>query len=109
MDSHTEPYYRLMQALEDEMRRLGLWETCPPAEEALNSVFPFCYDTLEFTQWLQWIFIPRTRSIMDRGMPMPARSEIQPLAEMAYAEMESVDTRVLLRLIGDFDRMINEG
>ena len=38
-----------------------------------------------------------------------AKSGIAPLAETAFAEMEGVDTTVLLRLIGDFDRLINEG
>ncbi|HIP52441.1 MAG TPA: YqcC family protein [Chromatiales bacterium] len=109
MNSTTEPYYRLMQALEDEMRRLDLWETSPPSAEVLESVVPFCYDTLEFTQWLQWVFVPKTRAIMDRGMPLPAKSEIAPLAEMSFAEMEEIDTDALLALISDFDRMINEG
>ncbi len=108
MNSSTEPYYRLMQALEDEMRRLDLWESYPPPAEALDSVVPFCYDTLEFTQWLQWVFVPRTRAIMDRGMPLPAKSDISPLAEMTFAEMEDVDTDALLALIGEFDRLINE-
>ena len=39
--------------IEAEMRKAGLWESQPPPREALTSRQPFCYDTLNFSQWLQ--------------------------------------------------------
>jgi uncharacterized protein YqcC (DUF446 family) len=35
----------------------GWWDEVPPSIEALSSVEPFSVDTLDFEQWLQWIFL----------------------------------------------------
>lgn len=45
----------LLSELEDELRQLGWWEQQAPSAQALQSQQPFCVDTLEFSQWLQWI------------------------------------------------------
>ena len=65
------------------MERLSLWEASPPSEEALNSQQPFCIDTLEFTQWLQWILIPRLEALLKTNIPLPDSSDIHPYAEEA--------------------------
>ena len=94
-----------MQALEKELRRLGLWQASPPSPEALASQMPFCFDTLAFTEWLQWVFIPRTRAVIDHGGPLPEHSGIAPLAEEVFKEM-SEDTEALYTLLCRFDRLI---
>ncbi|MEF1291532.1 YqcC family protein, partial [Vibrio sp. M260118] len=45
----------LLNAVEAELRRIGLWQAQPPSEEALSSQEPFALDTLEPRQWLQWV------------------------------------------------------
>ncbi|MGD2082828.1 MAG: YqcC family protein [Chromatiales bacterium] len=98
---------RIIAALEDELRRIGLWEDQPPAPEALASTTPFCFDTLELHQWLEWVLIPRTRAVLQGGLPLPEKSAIQPLAEEVFKDLE-VETARLEALIGEFDRLINE-
>jgi len=89
------------------MRRLDLWEHESPSPEALASDQPFCFDTLSFSQWLQWVFLPRVKRILERGGPLPAESGIWPLAEECLRGLEP-DATYLLSLIRRFDDLIAE-
>lgn len=89
------------------MRRLDLWEDETPSPEALASHQPFCFDTLSFSQWLQWVFLPRMKRILERGGPLPAESGIFPLAEECLRGLEP-DATYLLTLIDRFDDLIAE-
>lgn len=91
--------------IEAEMRRLGLWEHEPPSARALSSPEPFCYDTLRFTQWLQWVLVPRMRHILECGEPLPGQSDIYPLADTIFANLPE-NTDRLLALVRSFDVLI---
>ena len=65
--------------IELEMRRIDVWSMEPPSEAALASDQPFCFDTLEFTEWLQFVFLERMRFIVEQGLPRA--SGIAPMAE----------------------------
>ena len=94
-------------AIEQEMRRIGLWETTPPAKEALESLVPFCYDTLKFEQWLQWVFLPKMKLALEKQIDFPTSSNIATLAEMCFQELQTIDTTRLLDLLKQFDETIN--
>lgn len=91
---------------ECELRALGLWEGVAPPLEQLASEVPFCHDTLAFTQWLQWIFIPRFRALLEGDYPLPADCAIVPIAELAFAQI-SGDTGVLLDQLRAIDTLIS--
>lgn len=91
--------------IERELRVLGWWQSQAPSAEALASQEPFCVDTLTFEQWLQWIFLPRMKQLLESGAPLPAVSGIQAMAEMVYREQPGVARR-LLELLGEFDRLL---
>ncbi len=107
MDPRTHEVADLILAIEAEMRRLDLWEEAVPPPEALASQMPFSYDTLEFTQWLQWMFIPRIKQLLEAGDELPCRSEIHPLAEHTFKGM-SINAPGLLYLIKRFDDILCE-
>ena len=67
--------------IEAELRRLALWESEPPSEEALASPQPFAIDTLTLPQWLQFIFLPRMYGLIETNDPLPTRCGIAPMAE----------------------------
>jgi len=92
--------------IEREMRRLGLWESVSPPLSALGSPEPFCVDTLGFTQWLQWVFIPKVKARLEADEPLPRHSDIRPLAEWVFEELDE-DTDRLLALIHRFDRLVS--
>lgn len=97
----------LLQALETELRQQKLWSAAPPAPEALASVMPFMYDTLKVHEWLQWIFIPRTRALIDARARLPGNCNIHPLAEHYLARRDDIDSQELLALILRIDEAMN--
>lgn len=80
-----------------------------PSAEALASVEPFAVDTLDFEQWLQWIFLPRMKAILEQDLPLPNASGIQEMAEMVFAarNVQGKD-RQLQVLLKEFDQLISD-
>lgn len=91
--------------IERELRVLGMWSAESPTAEALASQQPFCVDTLDFEAWLQWIFLPRMKQLLEAAGPLPAASGIRPMAEERYKGRE-VEMGALLVALGEFDRLI---
>ena len=106
MDMVTHRLADLILEIEAEMRRIGLWENSRPEEAALASLVPFCHDTLSFQQWLQWVFLPKMKAVVETGDDFPARSDIHPLAEHSLEHLLQ-KTDGLLALIRQFDEFIN--
>ena len=88
--------------IEAEMRRMSLWSAQKPEDNRLQSQLPFCYDSLTVEQWLQWIFIPRMKRMLEQNLDLPAKCDIHPYAEEFLAH-RSEDTVKLLALIKEFD------
>lgn len=93
--------------IERELRVLGWWQEIPPSDEDLSSREPFCVDTLDFDQWLQWIFLPRMKTILEHDLALPNASGILEMAQMVYAS-RAQETRRLQELLAQFDRLIVE-
>ncbi len=96
----------LLDEIERELRRLELWDGTPPAPAALESTAPFAFDTLEFNQWLQWIFLPRTHAMLDAGGRFPAACDVSPMAEWFVSE-NGIEGDRLIRLMQRFDAIWN--
>lgn len=95
----------LLLKIRTEMEELKLWQSSPPPTEALASTQPFCVDTLQFTEWLQWLLIPRLQEMIRQEIPLPQSSQIHPMAEEVFKQMEQ-DTGRLLELIGQLDQAL---
>lgn len=94
----------LLLAMEQELKALGCWKEMPPSPEAMASQVPFYIDTMAFTQWLQWFFIPRVRAIVDQGAGLPKGANIKPYAEEAL-RVENVTSEKLMALVERFDEL----
>lgn len=92
----------LLDALETELSAMGKLTSAPPAAEAFDSTVPFCMDCMPFTAWLQWLFIPRMRAIIDAGAQLPSGANIKPYAEEALLHERCYST-ALLTLIEQID------
>lgn len=92
----------LLSRLEQELRQLDWWEQQAPSAQALYSQQPFCVDTLEFAQWLQWVFIPRMHSIISSDHALPSQCAIYEMAEVVYREQIALVTD-LLSCLKDID------
>ncbi len=95
----------LLAEMERALRELELWEINSPSPSALASTIPFCFDTLEFHQWLQWVFLPRMEEVLRGRWPWPVSSDVFPIAEHSFSE-SALDATRLLTLIKHFDTAI---
>jgi len=84
---------------------LGFWEERPPARDALNSALPFCYDTLNVAQWVQFVLIARLKALIEADEPLPRECDIAPYAEEAL-RFEEKDTDRLLQMLRELDRLL---
>lgn len=98
-----------LQALQAEMSALDLWSALPPSAEALASTMPFMYDTLEFHQWLQWVFVPRLSALIDARSALPGNCNIHALGEHEFARLAPRDCSRLLALLQRLDHTLNTG
>ena len=57
--------------LEAALRQLDLWSDTPPSQEAMSSEQPFAMDSLEFEEWLQFIFLPTLYEVLASGGALP--------------------------------------
>ena len=93
---------KLLDELETELRACNHWSGMPPSVEALSSTEPFCVDTLSCTEWLQWIYVPRLRAIIDQQTALPAGAQVHPYVEEALAGMH-VEARNILNVVARLD------
>jgi uncharacterized protein YqcC (DUF446 family) len=91
--------------IEAEMRRVGLWQETPPSDEALASTQPFCFDAMEFHQWLQWVLIPKTAELIEKNLDLPSVSDIASLAEYRFEQIPE-ETDELLVLLRKYDQLL---
>ena len=88
------------------LRTSGKWDRCQPPEGALLSSQPFCIDTLSFEQWLQWIFLPRMKQILEYKKPLPVKSGIFVYAQEQLGKGDPPAGK-LLSLVKRFDDLIS--
>jgi len=95
----------LLLELEAEMRAFDWWEEEKPPARALASQQPFCVGQLAFEQWLQWIFLPRMKDIIETDQSLPAQSGIFEYAEECLRHHGSQSAH-LLTLLKRFDELV---
>ncbi len=87
--------------IEAEMKRIGFWSLDPLPEDAYDFREAFAMDTMAFSQWLQFILIPRVRSIIEQKGDFPSESMV---GTQAVREFDG-DTMAsdLVNLLCEFD------
>lgn len=91
--------------LEGELRALALWQSQRPSAQALASQQPFAVDTLEFYQWLQFIFIPRLEQVAQGRAAMPQSCGVAPMAEEFFRARDE-DAAALIQVLETIDDLI---
>ena len=107
MDARVLAVADQLLLIERELRAVGMWGSESPSTDRLSSVEPFCVDTLALEEWLQWIFLPRMKLIIESGADLPNASGIRAIAEMVYVD-EGEHMHALFEALGEFDRLIGE-
>lgn len=106
--NHTQRLTDSLLQIEIELRRLDVWHSEDPPAEAFQSTMPFCADTLDFTQWLQFVFIERMKVIIENEHPLPAVSGIAPMAEEHFRGREQ-SVRELIKELERIDQLLSRG
>ncbi|MCT2529962.1 YqcC family protein [SAR92 clade bacterium H921] len=96
----------LLLDVEKEMHRMELWQSQSPSPQALASVEPFAIDQLSFSQWLQFLFLPRMRELIESGAPLPKSSSIAPMAEEFFKAQNAEAAAIILKLAA-IDQLIS--
>ncbi|MDF7667478.1 YqcC family protein [Orbaceae bacterium ESL0727] len=92
-----------LDAIQQEMQKIALWQSLPPPADAFLSEQPFAIDTLAAQEWLQWIFIPRMRALIDAKAELPRHFSLHPYFSEALKEAENVaDLLALIKQLDDF-------
>jgi uncharacterized protein YqcC (DUF446 family) len=91
-------------SIEQELKKMGVWSEVRPVEEAFQSTRAFYADTMSFYQWLQFVLLPRIRTIVAERGTFPGRSQI---GAYAVRELDGDDAASeLVSLLSRFDSFI---
>jgi uncharacterized protein YqcC (DUF446 family) len=107
-EPHAAELAALLRELEAALHAASLWESVPPAPAALESVEPFCVDTLALPQWLQWIFLPRMRALLDARAALPPKCGVAAMAEMFFIAREDAAALRIVAVLRDIDRAVEQ-
>ncbi|HET9493010.1 MAG TPA: YqcC family protein [Chloroflexia bacterium] len=96
---------RYIDGIEAEMKRIGFWRDEPLPAEMYNFTQAFAMDTMPFPYWLQFIFIPRVRSIIAEQGDFPRGSQA---GAQAVREFDGVwEASDLVSKLSAFDALFN--
>lgn len=83
---------KLFQQLSQRLQSAQMWDDEPPQTSSLQSVQPFAVDTLAPEQWLQWVFMPKMKHLMDNHQPLPSGFSIAPYFEEVWKDDSQMQT-----------------
>ena len=105
MTDKVEQIAHYLLAIDDQLRQLDYWQEHPLPIETFASELPFCHDTMEFPQWLQFIFLQRMRELIESEAPLPTVCGITPYAEEYFKQIDT-DTKALLTHLAEIDKLL---
>lgn len=95
-----------MLDLEKALREAELWADHSPQPEQMLSDQPFSYDVMTLQEWLQWIFIPRMKAIIESAASLPHVSNIYPYAEETIAKLPN-NTDAIMHALKHLDELLS--
>ena len=104
--AQTEQVAALLIDIEAQLRQLDLWQAEPLPTDALASEQPFCIDTLSFSQWLQFVFLPTMYHLIETENTLPSESGIAPMAEEYFRGLALPSTELERALLA-VDRLLS--
>jgi uncharacterized protein YqcC (DUF446 family) len=93
-------------SIENELIRLCEWQSESPNPAVFVDMGAFGSNTMPFTTWLQFVFIPNVKKIISTQSVFPGSSSV---ATYAYRNLEDQRYDRLNALLGEFDSLFNKG
>lgn len=89
------------EAVITELERHGLWDTPRPSEDKFENMGAFGINTMPFTDWLRWVFVPRVEALIESNGPWPEGSSV---AQQAAREGDTDHVvQALVPALAEFD------
>ena len=88
--------------IEAEMRQIGMWRAEPLNPEQYEFHSAFAMDTMTFSQWLQFVFIPKVKEAA-KANQFPAKSQVSAQALREFDTLPAADR--LITLLSEFDAL----
>lgn len=103
MNNSYQDVHIKLEEIVAEMKRIGYWQEEPLRPEQYDFRSAFAMDTMTFSQWLQFIFVPRVEQILDSQGTFPSRSQV---GTQAIREWDGVpEAAHLVELLCAFDAL----
>jgi uncharacterized protein YqcC (DUF446 family) len=93
-----------IDGIEEEMKRIGYWDEAPLPARAYDFHKAFGQDTMTFTQWLQFVLIPRVHQVVQQQSEFPRSSMVGAQAIREFDGDDRADQ--LVRMLNEFDRLM---
>ncbi len=97
----------LLDKIESELKAIGYWQSSPLPQEKFDNMGAFGMNTMAFSQWLQFVFLPQARKAVSGEREFPSHSHV---AAQAVREFDG-DTNAadLVSLLCEFDAVVEGG
>ena len=95
----------VLDAIESEMRRIGIWSTQASLPEDIVPQAPFGHGQITFEQWIQYVLIPNARGLAESNGPYPSQSQVAAQAAREFSGFDEAEH--LSSLLCDFDAIFN--
>lgn len=97
---------RLADEVEAELKAIGCWREDDLPETAYQFKQAFAMDTMTFSQWLQFVLIPRVRQVVAEHGDFPSHSMVGVQAMREFDGDARADR--LVGLLGEFDGLFED-
>ncbi len=96
-----EAYGRIADRIEEQLRSVGWWSAVPPSEPIAG---PFGAANATFTQWLQFVLVPRLRGVAAGTSEPPSDSSVGAKSVREFDGMPEADP--LIDVLTDLDDLV---
>lgn len=100
----AEKTNELLVALQNALQDAALWSERPPSDHAFASTAPFACDRMAFDQWLQFVFLPQMRMLIEEKRPLPTEIALLPMAEESFSQHTNIHK--LLSVLAQIDQVL---
>src|SRR5258708_31048148 len=94
----------LLEKIEAELKQIGYWQSAPLPEEKFENMGAFGMNTMAFSQWLQFVFIPEARKAVSGEREFPSESNVSVQAIREFDGDPNVGN--LVSLLCEFDAVV---
>lgn len=94
-----------LAAVVQSMKDAGVWETQRPPDSAFENMGAFGINTMPFTDWLRWVFVPNVERLITTNGPWPTSSQVS--AQAAREGDTDVVVKSLVPALAAFDQLFS--